>query len=442
MRKKITLVLILILGFSWFAWEFGINDESQNKNTYQLAILQVGDLESTVSATGTLSARVNVEVGTQVSGTIAKVYVDFNDLVEKGQLLALIDPENLDAAIREAEAGIAKAKAQHLQAGAQVQAQKVKLAEAQSVYDRNLPLYERGYLSEAEFQPMVSALASAEAQLNVQQANVTLAKASIESAEASLDRALKSRKNAEIRSPISGVVVSRDVNEGQTVAASLSAPTLFVIAENLVQMEILVNVDESDIGQIQPGQPARFTVASHPDQTFEGVAQEIRLQPTTISNVVNYTVVVDVTNECDLLLPGMTATVDFVTERVEDALIVPTQALNIRPTSDMLANMQGEDSSGRTRSRGEEDRGSKRTQDGEPGTVKSIWYISDSNSLEVAAVKVGATDGFTTEVIPIRNEIEPGTQIIIGIDGASERQSIELTPSPFGGPRRGMPRGI
>lgn len=288
---------------------------------FETAKVLRGDLVSRISATGTLSAVGTVTVGTQVSGTIARVVADFNDHVNAGDLLAVIDTEVLDASVRDANAGLNRAQAALRQAEAEVNRARSQLAQAAAQHaeataslKRHADLFDKGLVSAQEFEPRETAAASAAASVESARAamassdaGVASARASVASAEASLAQVQKNRRNAEIRAPISGVVIQRTVDAGQTVAASFSTPTLFVIAEDLARMEIHAQVDESDIGRVKPGQTVEFTVAAYPDRTFRGTVRERRLQPETVQNVVHYTVVVAAGNDDSLLLPGMTA---------------------------------------------------------------------------------------------------------------------------------------
>src|SRR5688572_25123904 len=285
------------------------NAEAQEAPAYRFATVTRGNLESTVSATGALSAVTTVQVGTQVSGQLAQIYVDFNDRVKKGQLLARIDPTLQQQAVLDAQAGLVRAQAD--------------LERSRAEYERNKTLFDQKVLTATEF--------------NTAQYNYTVAQASVKSAQVALDRARKNLSYTEIYAPIDGVVVERNVDVGQTVAASLSAPQLFLIANDLSQMQILASVDESDIGQIHDGQDVRFTVQAYPNQNFTGTVRQVRLQSATTENVVNYTVVVSVSNPKGTLLPGMTATVEFLTGSATNALIVPNAALRFRATPEMLA---------------------------------------------------------------------------------------------------------
>src|SRR5690606_23270875 len=274
---------------------------------YRFVEITRGDVESVVSSTGTLQATETVEVGTQVSGQIAEIHVDFNDRVEKGQLIARIDPTLLRQEVRAAEVSVERSRAE--------------LEQARRQYERIAKLYEQKVVTDSEHD---AALYSYD-----------VARAAYASAQLNLERARQNLGYTEIRAPISGIVVERSVDVGQTVAASMSAPKLFLIAKDFSEMEILATVDESDIGLIHQGQPVRFTVQAYPDAEFRGTVRQVRLQSTVQENVVSYSVVVAVENADGRLLPGMTATVEFIVERAEDVLLVPNTALRFRPTEEM-----------------------------------------------------------------------------------------------------------
>jgi HlyD family secretion protein len=469
MKRKL-LVLLILLAASGAAARLWFQDAGAKGPQYQLGEVKRGDLESTVSATGTLSALETVEVGTQVSGTISKVLVDFNDHVKKDQLLAVIDPELLDAAVLDARAEVERTQAQ--------------LDQARSQLERSKPLAAQGIISKND--------------LVTFETSVRTADAAVVSAQSSLTRALKNRQNAEIHSPIDGVVISRTAEVGQTVAASLQAPTLFIIARDLAHMEILASVDESDVGQIAVGQTVRFTVAAYPDRQFDGVTRQVRLQPQTVQNVVNYTVVVEAGNPQGVLLPGMTATVDFIVQKVQDALLVPTAALNIQPTDEMLETMRSQraargeggkgsggwgqghrgsrdqaggasagggagrqddeaSSGGRAgRQGGEASAGAGRPDGGAPASgddatphwpgrgqqmprdMKRLWTLDEAGALHMMSVKIGATDGFTTEVHPLRGQLEPGAKVVVAVLGkTADRKPATTSPFAPGGNRGG-----
>jgi HlyD family secretion protein len=336
---------------------------------YQFATIKRGSLETLVSSTGTLAAVETVEVGTQVSGTISRILADYNDHVVKGQILAVLDQSLWNAQVKEAEANVNKAHA--------------VLIQAEDEFNRNQPLFEKGFLSAQEFLPV--------------RIGVDTAKAALAAAEASLARAKTNLGYTVIRSPIDGTVIKRNVEAGQTVAASLNTPTLFLIARNLRQMQIEADVDESDIGQIRNGQEVRFTVQSYNERVFHGRVTQIRLQPRTVSNVVNYTVLVEADNTDGLLLPGMTATLDFVVSKTENALLAPNAALRFQPP-------------------GEQDEATppaaRKQVDAE--TMGTLYVLqNDKVGLQAIQVTKGESDGISTVVSG--GGISEGIQVISGI---------------------------
>lgn len=280
--------------------------------TYRFVKVERGRIDSVVSATGTLSAVTTVQVGTQVSGLISKLLVDFNGKVEKGQVIAQLDTTLLESNLLDAEATLERAQADLLQADRDLQ--------------RLTALNEQGITAVADF--------------NKAQYSHDVASASVKSAQASLSRARQNLAYATITAPISGTVVERDVDVGQTVAASLATPKLFVIANDLSEMQILAPVAESDIGEIKEGQTARFTVKPYPERRFTGIVKQVRLQSAIDQNIVNYTVVISVKNPDGKLLPGMTATVDFLVASAEDVLKVANAALRFRPPEAVLAGVR------------------------------------------------------------------------------------------------------
>ena len=355
--------------------------------------------------------------------------------MSKGKLLAVLDTVLLKAAV--------------LDAGADVEIAQAQLEQAQADYNRNLALFEKKLLSEAEFFPF--------------RIKIKTQKASLKSAEAALERARHNLKYAVIRSPIKGTVIQRNVEAGQTVAASLSAPTLFIIAEDLSQMEIHALVNESDIGQIKEGQKVRFEVQAHPDKKFSGTVKQIRLQPSNIQNVVNYTVVVNAANDQGLLLPGMTATVDFVIEQKQDVLLVANAALRFQPTPEMMEEMRKRRESQanampdsmraqfreRMGNRGGEAGGNFRRGDfgGFPGMGGGsfggqmprdrgrLWHLDGAGNLTMAMIRTGVTDGRMTEIVMGRN-VEEGLKVISGV---SQPNAPSNTAARSSNPVQGMP---
>ena len=300
--KKMCILLLLVVGLALGGIFFlQRSSVSKQETEFTFEVLRRGNLENIVSSTGTLSAVGTVEVGSQVSGTIDRVLVDYNDKVTKGQLLAVIDTRVLEASVRDAKASVAKVQAQYNQ--------------AHTEHERYKKLFEQGFISELE--------------LMTYKTNVESAYSELVSAKEALKKADTNLGYANICSPIDGTVLERSVDAGQTIAASTTTPTLFTIAEDLAKMEIEALVDESDIGQIRQGMPVRFTVQAYPDDEFSGTVRQIRLNPTTSEGVVNYTVIVDASNERGLLLPGMTTTIDFLVQQRQNVLLIPNTALSI-----------------------------------------------------------------------------------------------------------------
>ena len=462
--KKPLLIVLAVVALGLALWAL-FGPEPDSDGTYVYTTVERADLRATVSSTGTLEALETVEVGTQVSGQVADVYVDYNDVVEAGELLAVLDTEALDASLenaqasvdqaqaslRQAQASEAQARAQVAQAQAQLTQSRATFSDAQATLTRNAPLAERGYLSQSEYQPLQTAVqtaeatvgsqqagvASAQAQVRQAQAGVASAQAQVQQAQAQVATARKNRANAEIRAPIGGVVVERAIDAGQTVAASFETPTLFVLAETLDQMQILADVDESDIGQIQEGQAVTFTVPAYPDETYEGVVREVRLQPTTEQNVVTYTAVVDAENVDGHLLPGMTATVDFVTDAASSALAVSTAALQVQPTPAMMAALgtpPTRPTSDDTNSASAEPPAAGGQPGGAAPTV--LWYLDDADQLQTVPVETGMTAGTLTQVIPTGDGdlVRPGFRVIEQVLAASDGENSGGRGGPGSGP--------
>jgi HlyD family secretion protein len=445
-KKKIIIIIVIIAVLFIGAFIIKPFSKSGNGAKFELEEIKRGTLENIVSCTGTLSAVSTVNVGSQVSGIVEKMLVDFNDNVKKGDLLAVLDKTMFNASVKDAEAGILRARAQYDQAQAELK--------------RNQPLFEKGHLSESEFL--------------VTKTNAETATASLRSAESTLKRAQTQLAYAEIRSPIDGTIIERAVDAGQTIAASFQAPKLFIIAEDLTKMQIDTAVDESDIGQIKEGQDVRFTVQAYMDETFTGKVRQIRLSPTTIQNVVNYTVVVDANNDKKLLLPGMTATVDFMVQESKDVLMVPNSALSFTPPQEMLQKIQARmamtakwqerqkegkagDASGTSGAAGANS-GSGITSPGGgtggtsgmaggrtgggmmngklPEHMGRVFYLDEKGNPAMAFLEKGISDGKMTEVKHSRHLTE-GMKVIIAYSDGNSTKKADNRPMMFGPPMGG-----
>jgi HlyD family secretion protein len=416
MKRILIIVGILIVIFI-LVWFFKFRNVQNPHTTYTFVEIIRGNLENTISSSGTLNPLKVVNVGTQVSGIIDRLLVDFNDTVKKGQVLAVLDTTLLAAAVHDAEAGILKSKAAY--------------DAAVNNYERNKKMFEKNYISEFDMISIRTAMESA--------------KAEYESSQISLERAKTNFGYAVIRAPISGKIIFKNVEAGQTVASSFSTPTLFIIAEDLSKMEIDALVDESDIGKITNGQEATFSVEAYLDKTFTGKVRQIRLQPTTVQNVVNYTVVVDAENKDNLLLPGMTATVDFIAESKKNVLLVPNLALRFQPTEEMQKEYQKNaqkspaSSSDSLRSRQGRNSGqSGLASGGQQSSPRSssketaqLWYLDNNGKLNMTTIRIGATDGRMTEIVRGRN-IKEGMRIISGIAIRTGQGTSGAPGLPFG----------
>ena len=416
MKKKILLltvaVAVLFLGAVFF---FQLNGRASSP-TYRTSSVERGDISVIVSATGTLNAVTVVQVGSQVSGSIARLFADFNSVVRKGQVIVIIDTTFLWASVRDAEANLDRAKAQ--------------VGKTERDLERSKPLFEKNLLSQADNDAAVTFYEQANAELK--------------SAQAQLDRAGINLKYATIRSPIDGVVLSRNVDVGQTVAASFSAPTLFTIANDLTKMQVEAKVDEADIGNVHVRQSVKFSVDAYPDKQFEGTVSQVRLQPQMQDNVVNYTVIVEVPNPDFQLMPGMTATLFILVEERQNVLKVSNLALRFRSPEDdpnfskALADTAAETPGGEQRGR----RGTALSRSDGRGITGSnqgsgsVWVLRQGKPAFVS-LRTGITDGSYSEVL--HGDLKEGDQVILSLSqggAAASNSSNPFQPQPVQGGRR------
>ena len=408
--------------------------KSEHKTTFTFTEITRGDIENTVNATGTIEPVTTVEVGTQVSGIIDQLLVDFNDKVTKNQLMAVIDTTILSVQVRDARASLLRSQAQYDQ--------------EKYNFERTEKLYKQNLLSELEYITAKSSYQSAQS--------------SLLSSQNSLERAERNMRYAFIRSPINGTVIYREVEEGQTVASSFQTPRLFLIAEDLSKMEIHALVDESEIGMIEVGQDVTFEVQAHDDKTFTGKVRQVWLQPETVQNVVNYTVVIDAANPDGLLLPGMTATIDFIVELKKGVLLAPVAATRLEATPSMMKtffeNMRKRFANDSTRAGGRANggpgggfgagggmagggmpgMGSGQNGNGANHNFAFLWYKDEENKLQAMPVRTGSTDGKNVEIIPVvpGTKIEPGMKVIDSIETTEEIPQNNSFPRPGGFGRR------
>lgn len=391
---------------------------------FDTATVDRGKIVSKVTATGTLSALVTVQVGSQVSGRLQQIFVDYNSPVKKGEVVAKIDPQLFEAAY-------AQAKANFVAAQGNLEKAKFQAIDAERQYQRSKSLAERKLIAQADLDTAQATADAAKAQVEALKGNLEQAKAGLHQAEVNL-------AYTTISSPINGTVISRNVDVGQTVAASLQAPTLFLIAEDLKKMQVDTSVAEGDIGRLKAGMTASFTVDAYPNDHFVGTVRQIRNAPTTVQNVVTYDAVIDIDNPELKLRPGMTANVTFIVAERDDAVRVPNAALRFRPPADLLAQKakgtQG--ATGQTSGAGGSGggRGAWRTGGGErpqdADDWRVVWVLENDNPKPVR-IKTGITDGSYTEVV--EGDLEPGAKVITDASGGSADSRANGTRGGFPG---------
>ena len=400
--KWIWLTLILALGAGGY---FYFRHGSSEKLSFNTVAVSRGELTATVTATGILNPVVNVTVGSQVSGRISKLYVDYNSPVTKGEVLAEIDPATYQAAVEQARADLANAQAN------------LELQQAQ--FDRSSELFTNKLISGSDYDTARAALHSAEAMVKIKQA--------------SLSNALVNLNYCKIVSPVDGVVIQRAVELGQTVASSFNTPTIFQIANDLTKMQIDSNVAEADIGGVVEGQSVDFSVDAYPTRTFHGEVAQVRNSPITVNNVVTYDTVISVTNADYKLKPGMTANVSVIVAQREDALKIANVALRFRPPDNAVVLTNAVASGAGTN----DVAGGKVPRKNKGGRgVRTVYVLAgDDNApqLKPVPVKTGITDGIFTEII---DGVTEGDKIVSGVV-QTDAQSSASTSSPFGG---GFPR--
>lgn len=333
-RYWLTGVGVVVIAAAIWLW----NQPATAGIQYQTQRISQGDIESVVNTAGTTRAVVTVEVGTEVSGLITELLVDFNDDVSQGQLIARLDDRTYVAKVRQSEADVVMAKASLAQQTANLQKARTDVNKTQRAYQRQQELMARKLTNQTDVDNALADYENAQAQISLAQAQISSAEAQLLQREAQLDQAKLDLDRTQIRSPVNGTVIDRQVDIGQTVAASLSAPTLFTIAQDLRQMQIEADVDEADIGKLSDGQRVRFQVDAYPDRQFNGQVSQVRKAATNVSNVVTYKVIIDAPNQQQLLLPGMTANVNIIRGQQQNVLRVPNAALRFKPAGANTTN--------------------------------------------------------------------------------------------------------
>ena len=386
-----------------------------------------GDIHDVVEATGTINAVITVQVGSQVSGTISKLFVDFNSRVHKGDLVALIDPALFKGAVQQATADLENARANLIAARANLEKAQAARVQTKADYDRTVGLTKEGITSQQQLDLAKANYDSANAAVGGAQANVTQAEAQVSQKEAALAVAQTNLNYTVIRSPIDGTVVARNVDVGQTVAASLQAPTIFTIAQDLKKMQVYAKTDESDVGNIRVGKEVTFKVDAFPKETFRGVVSQVRMNATTVQNVVTYDTIIDFANPELKLFPGMTAYVTIPVATAQNVLKLPNTALRYKPPmepEEVLAlyrrfGMEGGDRKSASDAASAAE--APQTADGDQNRPRAsrsdtaiVWKLHADNSMEPVKVSLGITDHSYTEVTLVtKGGLKEGDELII-----------------------------
>ncbi|MBQ7421450.1 MAG: efflux RND transporter periplasmic adaptor subunit [Prevotella sp.] len=397
MKKKISKVWIIagLIAIAAVAVYFLTRKEKKEEVSFETAKVEETNLQNSVTATGTIEPVTSVSVGTQVSGIVSHLYVDYNSVVKKGQVIAELDKVNLLSQLN-------SAKASQQSAEANLQSAIASLNYQTNNFNRYTTLYKKGLVSADDYES---------ARLTYQQAQETVASSrqQVASAKEEVQRSQTNLGYATITSPIDGVVISKSVEEGQTVAASFSTPELFQIAKDLTNMQVVADVDEADIGDVKAGERVTFTVDAYPDDTFTGEVKQVRLEATTTNNVVTYQVVISAPNGDLKLKPGLTANVTIYTAERTGVLSVPSKALRFTPTKETV----GKD---------------KKIID--VNAKNKVWTI-EGNTLKAHKVSIGMSDGTHTQIL---DGISAGKQVITEIkvtNNSQEEESEETERSPF-----------
>jgi HlyD family secretion protein len=468
-KKKISVVILLAAGVGIFA---AFELRSKGPMQYYTATVENGEIKQVVEATGTINAVITVQVGSQVSGTISSLYVDFNSHVKKGQLIARIDPALFEGALSQAKADLANAQANLAVAVANTAKANANDVQTKADYARNLGLAQQGVISQQALDVAKASAESGAAMVTAALATEQQARAQVLQKQAAVQVAQTNLDYTIIHAPIDGTVVARNVDVGQTVAASLQAPTLFTIAQDLTKMQVYAKTDESDVGQIRRGQKVSFKVDAYPRDTFSGTVSQVRMNSTVVQNVVTYDTIVDFDNPELKLFPGMTAYVTIPVATASNAVRIPNGALRYKPdfsNGEIRALYQQygipESAGQQAQSAPAREKGGARPQPAGAGApaantsaagrigskpassaagesagprydTQVVWKLLPDKSLEPVRIKTGITDHTFTELVQeLNGELRPGDDLVTGV---AQGRASTGTPR-MGGP--GAPRG-
>jgi len=422
-RAKWVVLVPIVVAVALFL-TFGLNHKAQAQHF--TARVERGQIDDVVEATGTINPIVTVLVGSQVSGTVAKLNADFNSFVHKGEIVALIDPALFKGALLGAQSDLENAKANLIAARANLEKLEAALVQTKADYDRATGLSSGGVLSQQQLDLAKANYDSAKAAVNAAAANVTQAEAQVRQKESAVSIAQTNLDYTVIRSPIDGTVVARNVDLGQTVAASFQAPTIFTVAKDLKTMWVYTKTDESDVGNIQLGKPVTFKVDAFPKETFHGVVKQVRMNPTMVQTVVTYDTIIEFSNPDLKLFPGMTAYVTIPVSTVKDVLKLPNTALRYKPPmapDEILAvyKQYGIAESEQSQAAAESAAGNGQPKPGNQNQLRTpkaetavVWKLHSDNSMEPVKVLLGITDHSYTQVGTVLNgKLNEGDELVI-----------------------------
>jgi HlyD family secretion protein len=403
MKRNVLIIVLILLAVATLSLGAFYSQRGDSRPEVTTAAVSRGSIVSEVAATGTLEAVSAVEVGSQISGSVEALYADFNSVVRHGQVLARLEPSLYESATEQARANLVKAEAD-------LERLQLNVADAETKRGRSQALWERQLVSANDMEASDVTLRLAQAQARAAEAQVTQVAASLKQAQLNLAKTV-------ILSPIDGIVVARNVDVGQTVAASLQAPTLFVIAADLTRMQLKASIDEADVGRIAPGQAVAFTVDAYPGDPFNGVVEQVRLNPVVEQNVVTYAAIISAPNPALKLRPGMTANATVQISRRENVLTVPAAALRVRPDADMLKLLGAEPAATAAVS-------------ASPMGMATIW-ISEASAIRPVRVRTGVTDATAVEIV--EGSIEEGARVVtrIGTTASQSTTSPATVRSPL-----------
>jgi HlyD family secretion protein len=431
-KRRFLIIAVLLIGVALFL-VFGPG--GSDSASYSTSPVERGDIFQVVDATGTINAVTTVQVGSQVSGVISELHADFNSHVSKGDVIAQIEPALFQGAFAQAKADLENAEANVAVAAANTAKAKAAQSQTKADYERNVGLTKSGAVSQQAFELAKANADSADAQVAAAEAQELQARAQVEQKRAALQVAQTNLNYTTIRAPIDGTVVARSVDVGQTVAASLQAPTLFTIAQDLTKMQVYAKTDESDVGGMKRGQKVTFKVDAYPRESFSGTVSQVRMNSTVVQNVVTYDTIIEFDNPELKLFPGMTAYVSIPVATVNNVVKVPNAALRFKPDlpPNQLRALYQKFGLPEENEKAMNGSAPAKPGSGPKNEARVVWKLVSRKALEPVRIKTGITDHTSTELLQTLNgSVKPGDALITGV---AQGRGSDKSPGP-GGPRR------